>query len=105
MPKARKRKLHSNIVNAFGRLQRCGGVLCRQPSISEEAKERGESYLYFVVKDNTKFPTGAGKFLIENGLCSSQKDGLFDETPQTFRAVPLPTFMEFKEQYEAAPHA
>lgn len=99
MPKPKK--LHTNIQRAFGKLNRCGGLLCRQFSESEEAQKRGGSYVYFTVKDNEKFPTGSALFMIENGLVESCGDGLFAETPQTFRAVPFERFQQFKERYEA----
>lgn len=104
MAKIKTKKLHSNIVSAFCRLDEEGGLLCRQYSQSEEAEERGGKYLYFVVKNNTKFPTGAGKFLIENGLVKPSADGLFEDTPQTFRAVPRSDFSRFRENYEAQPN-
>lgn len=102
MAKRRVRKLHSNVVHTFGRLINKGGLLCRQFSRSEEAQERGEQYIYFAVKDGTKLPTGASKFLIDNGLAVPGDDGLFPDTPQTFRIVDLPTFESFKAQYEAS---
>lgn len=100
MPKGRK--LHKNIVVAFARLVESGGLLCRQYSNSEVAKSRGGDYLYFTVKNNEEFPTGSGLFLIDNGLVSSCKDGLLDETPQTFEAVSFEEFYKFKEDYERA---
>jgi hypothetical protein len=98
---SRKRKLHKNIQIAFHRLLRAGGLLCRQFSESEEAKFSGGSYIYFTVRDNTKFPTASGRFLIEEGLVKSCADGLFADTPQTFRAVSEDEFDHFKERYEA----
>lgn len=100
MPKGRK--LHKNIVVAFARLVESGGLLCRQYSTSEIAKSRGGDYLYFTVKNNVEFPTGSGLFLIDNGLVTSCKDGLLDETPQTFQAVSFDDFYKFKEAYESA---
>lgn len=105
MAKTKKRKFHKNIQIAFQRLLQTGGALCRQFSESAEAIEHGGNYIYFTVRDNTKFPTGAGRFLIENGLCVSGGDGLFEDTPQTFKAVPRDRFEEFKQNYEAAPNA
>jgi hypothetical protein len=32
------------------------------------------------MRDDLKFPTGVGKFLIDNGLAISQDDGLFEDT-------------------------
>ncbi|MDP9572412.1 UNVERIFIED_ORG: hypothetical protein J2W66_002905 [Agrobacterium larrymoorei] len=101
MPKAKFKKLHKNIVLSYHRLVSRGGVICRQFSSSDEAVACGGNYIYFTVKDNEKFPTGAGRFLIENGLCVSSDDGLFDFTPQTFKAVDREKFEAFKSQYEA----
>lgn len=101
MAKPKKRKLHKNIQIAFQRLLQRGGLLCRQFSNSEEAEKFGDHYLYFTVKDNQKFPTGAGRFLIEKAIVKSCADGLFDDTPQTFRAVSRSEFDHFKEQYES----
>jgi hypothetical protein len=101
MPKQKARKLHKNIVVAYSRLMQRGGLLCRQFSNSEDAVKRGGNYVYFTVKDNQEFPTGAGRFLIEEGLAVSCEDGLFNETPQTFRAVPFDRFNAFKSQFEA----
>jgi len=100
MAKNAKRKLHKNIQVAFQRLPQRGELLCRQFSNSEEAEKHGNNYLYFTVKDNQKFPTWAGRFLIEKALVKSCADGLFDDTPQTFRAVARSEFDHFKEQYE-----
>ncbi|MDX1117049.1 hypothetical protein GOL29_03235 [Sinorhizobium medicae] len=97
----RKRKLHKNIQIAFYRLARAGGLLCRQFSDSEEARISGGHYVYFTVRDNTKFPTASGRFLIEEGLVKSCADGLFADTPQTFRAVSKDEFERFKERYES----
>lgn len=105
MAKSKKRKLHQNIVVAFARLQQRGGVLCRQFSNSEDAIKRGGNYIYFTVKDNQEFPTGAGRFLVEEGLAVSSADGLFDDTPQTFKAVPFDRFEAFRSQYEAPQNA
>lgn len=100
-PKIKKRKLHKNIVLAFHRLMNRGGVICRQFSNSDEAVSFGGNYIYFTLKDNEKFPTGAGRFLIENELVVSADDGLFTETPQTFKAVDRPIFEAFREKWEA----
>lgn len=97
-----KRKLHKNIQVAYARLVQSGGLLCRQFSNSEIAKTRGGDYLYFTVKDNVEFPTGCGLFMIENGLVTSCNDGFFEETPQTFQAVPYEEFYLLKERYENA---
>lgn len=70
MKKTKIRKLHKNIVVAFHRLHQRGALLCRQFSDSDEAKAHGGDYIYFTVKDNTKFPTGVGRFLIEHGLAT-----------------------------------
>lgn len=99
--KPKKRKLNKNILLAFNRLERLGGILCRQFSSSDEAVKHGGNYIYFTVKDNVKFPTGAGRFIIENGLATSAGDGLFEDTPQTFKAVPRQMFESFKAQFEA----
>lgn len=104
MTKVKKRKLNKNIVVAFQRLHQRGSLLCRQFSTSEEAVECGGNYIYFTVRDNLKFPTGAGRFLIENGLVQSQNDGLFGDTPQTFVAVDRPKFEEFRAAWEAPTH-
>lgn len=98
---AKKRKLHKNIQVAFQRLIKAGGLLCRQFSDSEEARFAGGNYIYFTVRDNTKFPTASGRFLIEEGLVKSCSDGLFADTPQTFQAVSRGEFDNFKERYEA----
>lgn len=104
MAKAKSRKLHKNIQVAYQRLLTRGGLLCRQFSNSEEAVNHGGNYVYFTVRDNLPFPTGAGRFLIENDLAMPGGDGLFDDTPQTFRVVDRPVFEAFKAAYEA-PHA
>ena len=100
MAKSKARKLHNNVVVAFARLRRRGGILCRQFSSSEDAVTRGGNYIYFTVRDNLPFPTGAGRFLIEEGLCISCQDGLFSETPQTFEAVSFDAFNAFRAKYE-----
>lgn len=102
MAKSKGRKLHKNIQTAYARLVESGGLLCRQYSNSEIAKSRGGDYLYFTVKDNVEFPTGCGLFMIENGLVRSCNDGFFEDTPQTFQAVPFDDFWKFKEDYESA---
>jgi hypothetical protein len=104
MTKPKRRKLNKNIIVAFQRLHKSGRLLCRQFSQSEEAQRIGGNYIYFTVRDNVKFPTGVGRFLIENGLCTSSADGLFDDTPQTFEAVDRPVFDSFREKYEAPQH-
>lgn len=104
MYKRKTRKLHKNICVAFLRLHQRGALLCRQFSSSEEAMKHGGNYVYFTVRDNLPFPTGAGRFLIENGLAVSCDDGLFSETPQTFQAVPRQKFDAFKEAWEAVSH-
>jgi len=101
MTKPKRRKLNKNIIVAFQRLHTRGRLLCRQFSTSDEAVKCGGNYVYFTVKDNLKFPTGAGRFLIDNGLCTSQKDGLFDDTPQTFVAVDRPVFEAFRQLWES----
>lgn len=101
MTKPKRRKLNKNIIVAFNRLHQRGRLLCRQFSQSEEATKIGGSYIYFTVRDNVKFPTGVGRFLIENGLCKSSSDGLFADTPQTFEVVGRPIFEAFREQWEA----
>jgi hypothetical protein len=105
MTKPKRRKLNKNIIVAFNRLHRSGRLLCRQFSQSEEAAKIGGSYIYFTVRDNVKFPTGVGRFLVENGLAISSSDGLFADTPQTFEAVDRPVFELFREQYEAPQNA
>lgn len=100
MKNGRKRKLNKNIQIAFYRLHNKGGSMCRQFSKSEEAQERGEHYLFFAVSDGTKIPTASGRFLIEEGLVKPCADGLFADTPQTFRAVSPAEFEHFKERYE-----
>lgn len=101
MTKPKRRKLNKNIIVAFNRLHRSGRLLCRQFSQSEEAAKIGGNYIYFTVRDNVKFPTGVGRFLIENGLAISSADGLFDDTPQTFEAVDREYFEQFKSAWEA----
>lgn len=101
MAKQKSRKLHKNIVVAFHRLHQRGKLLCRQFSQSDEAIKHGGNYIYFTVKDNQPFPTGAGRFLIEEGLCVSCDDGLFSETPQTFQVADKDAFEAFKAKYEA----
>jgi hypothetical protein len=94
-------KLHRNVIVAYSRLREAGGLMCRQFSSSDEAEKRGDSYLYFRVKDGVKIGTASAKFLIENGLVKSCADGLFEETPQTFRTVGPKEFDSFKARYEA----
>lgn len=101
MPKTKAPKFHKNIQIAFQRLHQRGGVLCRQYSSSDEAVKHGGNYIYFTVRDNLPFPTGAGRFLIEKELVRPGDDGLFADTPQTFVAVPRPDFEAFRVQYEA----
>lgn len=103
MPKQKTRKLHKNILIAFKRLRDRGGLLCRQFSDSKEAVTHGGNYIYFTVKDNQPFPTGAGRFLIEEALVKSCSDGLFADTPQSFEAVSPSEFNDFKTRYEALP--
>ncbi|MDR9813088.1 hypothetical protein [Rhizobium hidalgonense] len=105
MTKPKRRKLNKNIIVAFQRLHSRGRLLCRQFSTSDEAVTCGGNYIYFTVKDNVKFPTGAGRFLIENGLVESSSDGLFEDTPQTFRAVDRQIFDSFREKWEAPQNA
>jgi hypothetical protein len=100
--KPKRRKLNKNILVAYQRLISRGGLLCRQFSSSEEAVRCGGNYIYFTVRDNLPFPTGAGRFLIENNLAIGGGDGLFDDTPQTFRAVDRPVFNAFREKWEAS---
>jgi len=94
-------KLRKSVVVAYCKLRDGGGLLCRQFSGSVEAETRGDKYLYFRVKDGVKIGTASAKFLIENGLVKSCADGLFDDTPQTFRAVNFEEFDRFKAQYES----
>lgn len=94
-------KLRRNIIVAYAKLREAGGLMCRQFSGSTEAETRGDNYLYFRVKDGMKIGTAGAKFLIENGLVKSCADGLFEDTPQTFRAVDPAEFSHFKDQYEA----
>lgn len=94
-------KLRRNVIVAYSRLRDAGGLMCRQYSGSDEAEKRGDKYLYFRVKDGLKIGTAGAKFLIENGLVKSSSDGLFEDTPQTFRAVDPAEFHTFKERYEA----
>lgn len=101
--KERPRKLHKNILVAFARLRARGGLLCRQFSDSKEATAHGGSYIYFTVKDGQPFPTGAGRFLIEEALVKSRSDGLFADTPQSFEAVSPTEFDAFKARYESMP--
>lgn len=103
MAKPKSKKLHKNIQVAYQRLLTRGGLLCRQFSNSEDAIQHGGNFIYFTVRDNLPFPTGAGRFLIENDLCRPGGDGLFDDTPQTFIAAPRADFEAFKARYEA-PH-
>lgn len=103
MPRAKSRKLNKNIQVAFQRLIERGGMLCRQFSDSEEAKAHGGHYVYFTVKDNQKFPTGAGRFFVEKEIVKSSADGLFADTPQTFTAVSRTEFERFKNDYEQMP--
>jgi hypothetical protein len=103
MAKERKRKLHKNILIAYQRLVERGGLLCRQFSESDEAVKHGGNYIYFTVKDNQKFPTGAGRFLIEEAIVKSCADGLFADTPQSFEACSRAEFNDFKARYEAVP--
>ena len=93
-------KLRKNVIVAYSRLREAGGLLCRQYSTSEEAATRGDSYLYFRVQDGLKIGTASAEFLIENELVKSCADGLFDDTPQTFRAVDFEEFNDFKTRYE-----
>jgi len=101
MAKQKRRKLHKNILIAWQRLLQRGGRLCRQFSTSEDAVKHGGNYVYFTVKDNQPFPTGAGRFLIEEALVKSCADGLFADTPQSFEAVSRAEFDDFKARYEA----
>ena len=94
-------KLRRNVIVAYAKLREHGGLMCRQFSGSQEAEQRGDKYLYFRVKDGLKIGTAAAKFLIENELVKSCSDGLFEDTPQTFRAVDADQFDNFKERYEA----
>lgn len=93
-------KLHRNVIVAYSRLRDAGGLMCRQFSGSDEAEKRGDRYLYFRVKDGLKIGTSSAKFLIENGLVKSCADGLFEDTPQTFRAVDPAELDSFKTRYE-----
>jgi hypothetical protein len=94
-------KLRRNVIVAYAKLREAGGLMCRQYSGSDEAEKRGDRYLYFRVKDGLKIGTAGAKFLIENGLVESSSDGLFADTPQTFRAVDPEKFDSFKARYEA----
>lgn len=94
-------KLRKNVVVAYSRLRSAGGLLCRQFSRSEDAVQRGENYLYFRVKDGLKIGTKSAVFLIENGLVKPSADGLFEDTPQTFRACEQSEFDHFKARYES----
>ena len=94
-------KLRKNVIVAYSRLREAGGLMCRQFSGSDEAEKRGDKYLYFRVKDGTKIGTAGAKFLIENGLVKSCADGLFEDTPQTFRAVDPKEFDNFKTRFES----
>lgn len=100
MSKPKAKKLHKNILVAYQRLVERGGMLCRQFSESEEARSCGGNYIYFTVKDNQKFPTGAGRFFVEKEIVKSSADGLFADTPQTFAAVSRTEFERFKNDYE-----
>lgn len=102
MAKKKGRKLNKNIQIAYNRLLDRGELLCRQYSSSEEAVKYGGNYIYFTVKDNKPFPTGSGRFLIENSLALPSGDGLFDDTPQTFKAVNRDDFNAFRENFEEA---
>jgi len=93
-------KLSKNVIVAYAKLNDGDGLLCCQFSNSEEATNRGDKYLYFRVKDGLKIGTASAKFLIEKGLVKSCSDGLFDDTPQTFRAVSFAEFEAFKNDYE-----
>lgn len=101
--KSKTRKLHKNILIAFKRLRDRGGLLCRQFSDSKDAVAHGGNYIYFTVKDGQPFPTGAGRFLIEEALVKSRADGLFADTPQSFEAVSRDEFEAFKARYESMP--
>lgn len=103
MAEKKQRKLHKNILIAFNRLRDSGGLLCRQFSSSKDAVEHGGKYIYFTVRDNKPFPTGAGRFLVEEALVKSCSDGLFADTPQSFEAVSPAEFSDFKARYEALP--
>lgn len=99
----KKRKLHKNILIAYRRLLDRGGLLCRQFSDSDDAVKHGGNYIYFTVRDGKKFPTGAGRFLIEEALVKSRADGLFADTPQSFEACSPAEFSDFKDRYESVP--
>ncbi|MBW3095661.1 hypothetical protein [Pseudohoeflea coraliihabitans] len=94
-------KLHKNVRVAFAQLSEGRGLLCRQFSRSDDATHRGENYLYFRVMDGKKIGTASAKFLIQEGLVKPCSDGLFEDTPQTFRTVSPDEFDDFKERYEA----
>lgn len=96
----KKKRLPKNILLGYRNLMDRGGVLVRQFSDSEEAVKRGGNYVYFTMKDNLKFATAAGRFFVENEIVKSNSDGLFDDTPQSFKAISRAEFEHFKERYE-----
>lgn len=63
-----------------------GRTLCRTVADTDEAVTKGGGYLYFTTPDNRKASPASSKLLIESGLLVPQKDGLFEDTPQSFVA-------------------
>lgn len=103
MAKPKSRKLHKNIQVAYQRLLTRDGLLCRQISATEEAKEGG-GYLYFDGNGGRAVPPKSSLFLIENHLVEPVEDGLFAGFSQTFRDIDRPAFEAFKAEYEAPAH-
>ncbi len=104
MTKAKKRKLHQNIVVAYARLTRDRDALCRQSAMSEDAIKAGGGYVYFMKRTGKEMPPASSKFLIDNGLVEEEQDGLFAGLSQSFRPVPHERFEAFRSQYEAPQH-
>ena len=100
MEKEKKRRLHKNIVLAYHRLRASGGILCRQSSMDDEAQKRGGGYLYFAMKNNRPITPSSARFLIEKEIVKPIADGLFEGVSQSFEAVSIDQFNNFKELYE-----
>lgn len=92
-------KLHKNIVVAFTRVTRDGGVLCRQSSDAEIAV-LGGGYIYFT--QSRSMPPRSSRFLIEHGLVRPRGDALLDDCAQSYEAVPQSVFDAFRREFEAA---
>lgn len=102
MGNSKKRKLPKRVSTFYERLNKCGGLICRQTASTQEAITLGHGFLYFEGRTGAAPSTLYATHFIDEGLCTPYNDGLFTGMSQTFKLISIGEFEAYKSSYECA---